>query len=297
MNLFLLLFPDLALIAIGFILSRKVDWGSDLWPGIEKLTYYVLFPALLFHAIVRNPVQWGLARDLVVGVLLVVAAAALAGSLAGILLRPPALRMASSGQCAYRFNSYVAMALAQRLGGTEGLALCALCLGVAVPVVNVLAVSSLARHTRAGLMTEWLRNPLILATLAGLLASWAGLSLPEPTDALLSRIGAAALGLGLMSVGAGIRITGVSGDHALIAWLTAVKLLLAPAVALAAGTWLGLEPAAHTVLVIFGAVPTASAAYILANRMGGDGPFVALCIAVSTFAAVLTLPLWLSVIV
>ncbi len=297
MNLFLLLFPDLALIAIGFVLSRKADWGSDLWPGIEKLTYYVLFPALLFHAIVRNPVQWSLARDLVAGVLLVVAAAALAGALAGIVLKPPALRMASSGQCAYRFNSYVAMALSQRLGGTEGLALCALCMGVAVPVVNVLAVSSLARHTRAGLLTEWLRNPLILATLAGLLAAWAGLRLPEPTDALLSRIGAAALGLGLMSVGAGIRIGGVSGDHALVAWLTAVKLLLAPAVAWAAGSWLGLAPTAHTVLVIFGAVPTASAAYILANRMGGDGPFVALCIAVSTFAAVLTLPFWLSFIV
>jgi len=297
MNLFLLLFPDLALIAIGFVLSRKVDWGSDLWPGIEKLTYYVLFPALLFHAIVRNPVQWDLARDLVVGVLAVIAAAATMGAAARLLLRPPALRIASSGQCAYRFNSYVAMALAQRLGGTEGLALCAVCLGVAVPVVNVLAVSALARHTRAGLMTEWLRNPLILATVAGLLAASADVSLPEPVDALLSRIGAAALGLGLMSVGAGIRLTGVGGDRGLVAWLTAVKLMVAPAAALAAGWWLELEPLARTVLVVFGAVPTASAAYILANRMGGDGPFVALCIAVSTFAAVLTLPFWLSVIV
>ena len=297
MNLFLLLFPDLALIAIGFVLSRKVDWGGDLWPGIEKLTYYVLFPALLFHAIVRNPVQWDLARDLVVGVLAVIAAAATKGAAARLLLRPPALRIASSGQCAYRFNSYVAMALAQRLGGTEGLALCAVCLGVAVPVVNVLAVSALARHTRAGLMTEWLRNPLILATVAGLLAASADVSLPEPVDALLSRIGAAALGLGLMSVGAGIRLTGVGGDRGLVAWLTAVKLMVAPAAALAAGWWLELEPLARTVLVVFGAVPTASAAYILANRMGGDGPFVALCIAVSTFAAVLTLPFWLSVIV
>jgi malonate transporter len=297
MNLFLLLFPDLALIAIGFVLSRKADWGSDLWPGVEKLTYYVLFPALLFHAIVRNPVQWDLARDLALGVLLVIAAAASAGSLARYLFRPPALRLASSVQCAYRFNSYVAMALSQRLGGTEGLALCAVCLGIAVPVVNVLAVNALARHTRAGLMTEWLRNPLILATLAGLLAAAAGLKLPEPVDALLTRVAAAALGLGLMSVGAGISLAGAGGDRALVAWLCAVKLLVAPAAALAAGQWLGLAPLAQTVLVVFGAVPTASAAYILANRMGGDGPFVAWCITACTFLAVLTLPLWLSVIV
>lgn len=297
MNLFFLLFPDLALIAIGFVLSRKVDWGTDLWSGLEKLTYFVLFPALLFHAIVRNPVRWDLARDLVAGVLLVIAAAALMGSLARYLLKPPALRMASSVQCAYRFNSYVAMALSQRLGGTEGLALCAVCLGIAVPVVNVLAVSSLARHTRAGLLAEWLRNPLILATFAGLLAAWAGVTMPEPVDTLLTRIGAAALGIGLMTVGAGIRLTGVAGDRALVAWLSAVKLLVAPAAALAAGGWLGLTPMAQTVLLVFAAVPTASAAYILANRMGGDGPFVALCITTSTLLAVLTLPAWLSLVV
>lgn len=294
MNLFFLLFPDLALIAMGFVLSRKVDWGPDLWPGIEKLTYYVLFPALLFHAIVRNPVQWSLARDLVGGVLLCVAAAVFAGSLARHVLKPPALRMASSGQCAYRFNSYVAMALSERFGGAEGLALCAVCLGVAVPVVNVLAVSALARHSRSGLLTEWLKNPLILATMGGLAAAAAGLVLPEPIETLFTRTGAAALGIGLMTVGAGIRLTGVSGDRALIAWLATVKLVVSPAAALAAGHWLGLAPLAQSILLIFAAVPTASSAYILANRMGGDGPFVALCITASTLLAVITLPIWLS---
>jgi predicted permease len=295
MNPFLLLLPDIALIAIGFALSRKADWGSDLWPGIEKLTYYALFPALLFGSLVRNPVQWSIARDLGLGVLAVIAASALAGSLARPALRPPGLRLASSLQCAYRFNSYVAMAVSQRLGGSEGLALCAVCLGIAIPVVNMLAVGSLARHSRAGLLAEWLRNPLILATVAGLLAASAGFTLPESLDTLLSRMGAAAIGLGLMSVGAGLRVTAVGSDRALVAWLCAAKLLVAPAAAMAAGTWLGLDPTARMVLLVFGAVPTASSAYILANRMGGDGPFVALCITVSTLAAVLTLPLWLTV--
>ncbi len=287
--------PDIALIAIGFALSRKADWGADLWPGIEKLTYYALFPALLFGSLVRNPVQWSIARDLGLGVLAVIVAAALAGSLARPALRPPALRLASSLQCAYRFNSYVAMAVSQRLGGSEGLALCAVCLGIAIPVVNMLAVSALARHSRAGLLAEWLRNPLILATLAGLLAAWAGFTLPESLDTLLTRMGAAAIGLGLMSVGAGLRVTAIGSDRALVAWLCAAKLLVAPAAAMAAATWLGLDPTARMVLLVFGAVPTASSAYILANRMGGDGPFVALCITVSTLAAVLTLPLWLTV--
>ena len=286
--------PDIALIAIGFALSRKADWGPDLWPGIEKLTYYALFPALLFGSLLRNPVQWTLARDLGLGVLAVIAAAAVVGALARPVLRPPDLRMSSALQCAYRFNSYVAMAISQRLGGSEGLALCAVCLGIAIPVVNVLAVGSLARHSRAGLVTEWLSNPLILATVAGLLAAWSGFVLPESLDTLLSRMGAAAIGLGLMSVGAGLQVTTIGNDRALVAWLCAAKLLVAPAAALAVGGWLELDPTARMVLLVFGAVPTASSAYILANRMGGDGPFVALCITGSTLAAVLTLPLWLT---
>src|SRR5690606_27419735 len=98
-------------------------------------------------------------------------------------------------------------------------------------------VSSLARHTRAGLLTEWARNPLIIATVAGLLAASAGLVLPEPIDTLFTRTGAAALGIGLMTVGAGIRLTGVAGDRALVAWLATVKLVVSPAAALAAGHW------------------------------------------------------------
>ncbi len=296
MNLFLLLFPDIALIALGFVLSRRADWGADLWSGVEKLVYYVLFPTLLFQSIIRNPLQWSDARGMVFGVLVVIAATALLGWLARPALAPAALRHASSVQCAFRFNSYILLALSQRLAGTEGLALCAVCIGTAVPVCNLLAVSAMARHSRAGLLTEWSRNPLILATVAGLIGAAAGLRLPEPADTLLARLGAAALALGLMTVGAGIRLTGLIGDRRLVVWITAVKLVAGPLAALAAAHWLELGTAARTVLVIFGAVPTASAAYVLANRMGGDGPFVALCVTASTLVAALTLPLWLALL-
>ena len=48
--------------------------------------------------------------------------------------------------------------------------------------------------------------------------------------------------------------------------------------------------------MLFGALPTASSAYILAMRMGGDGPGVAWLISASTLAAMVTLPLWLTLL-
>ncbi|MGE0800779.1 MAG: AEC family transporter [Lautropia sp.] len=297
MNLLLVLFPDLTLIAIGFALSRSVDWGADLWSGIEKLVYYVLFPVLLFHSIVRYPPQWSEARPLALGVLGVIAVAAALGWLARPVLRPAALRHASAVQCAFRFNSYLLLALAQRVVGPEGLALSAVCIGTAVPVCNTLAVSALAPHSRASLLGEWLRNPLIIATVAGSIAASAGLRLSEPVETLLGRLGVAALTLGLLTIGAAIRPASLAGDRWLIGWLTAVKLLAAPLAALGLGAALDLATSARAVLLLFAAVPTAPGAYVLASRMGGDGPFVAVCITTSIIAAAVTLPFWLAWIV
>ena len=288
-----LIFPDLALIALGFVLSRTMKWGADLWPGLEKLVYHVLFPALLFQSIVHNPARWDVTRDLIGGVLIVVAAGMAVSFLARPLLRADPLRHASAAQCAYRFNSYIMLALAQRFGGTEGVALCALCIGVAVPVVNFLAVHSLARHRQTNPVREWLTNPLIIATVGGLIVAALGWRLPGPADALASRIGSAALALGLMSVGAGLQIRGLEQGRLLLLWFAGTKLLVTPAVALLAGRWLDLTPAAMSALMVFAVVPPSAAAYVLATRMGGDGPFVAAVISMTTLASVATMPLWL----
>jgi predicted permease len=69
-----------------------------------------------------------------------------------------------------------------------------------------------------------------------------------------------------------------------------------PVFALLLVTVLELDTAAAQIVVMFTAMPTASSAYILATRMGGDGPYVAFLISVSMVASLVTLPLWLSLV-
>jgi hypothetical protein len=294
MSTLLLLLPDLSLILAGYLLYRHVDWGDAFWVGVEKLVYYVLFPALLFHAIVHNRIDPGAAAPFVLGVAVVVAVGIALGYLGRLVVPVESRRFASAVQCAFRFNSYVALALSQRLGGEAGLALCAIVVAIAVPMCNVAAVWGLARHSEHGLVRELLRNPLLLATLAGLAGNLLGLELPDPVSAFLGRLGAAALALGLIAVGAGLRPSGAGGDRPFAVYATLVKLVAMPLAALLVGAALGLPPLARQVLVLFGAMPTASAAYILANRMGGDGAYVAWLITLSTLGSVLALPFWLS---
>ncbi len=304
MNTIALLYPDLALIAFGFALRRWAGWETAFWSGLERMVYFVLFPALLFNSILRTPLTLGSAAPAVSITLAAVLLGIVLSYAARRALRAPAKQFASGAQCGFRFNSYVALALSQRIGGEPGLALCAVIVGFVVPLANVGAVYPLARHAGTGFVRELVRNPLIIATVSGMIGNIIGLELPQVVAATVTRLGSAALALGLLAVGAGLSFSDSfepdqsirRGTRQLTAWFTAVKLLAMPAFALLLVTVLELDTAAAQIVVMFTAMPTASSAYILATRMGGDGPFVAFLISVSMVASLVTLPLWLSLV-
>ncbi len=290
----LLLLPDFAMIALGFVLCRYTALNRPVWDAVERLVYFLLFPALLFLSIVRHPLPGAAALQLAgIGAALVAVAVSLAYALRLWPGVNPLLH-ASGAQTAFRFNTYLALALAERLGGAPGLAAVAVLISVCVPLVNVAAVWPLARQGGQGLARELARNPLILATVGGLIFNALGLTLPGLAVTLVQRISAAALPLGLMAVGAGLRMGALREGPGLAAALMTIRHLLFPAWAITLVWWLGLEPALASVVVIFAAVPTASTSYVLAVRMGGHGPYVAGLVTLSTLLAMPGLPLALA---
>ena len=292
----LLLLPDFLLIVLGFALCRWTALNRPVWDAAERLVYYLLFPVLLFNSILKSPLQPGQTATLAassVGTVAIGIVLALAlGRWPGVDTR----LHASGAQTVYRFNSFIALALAERLGGPQGLAWMALNIALCVPLCNVAAVWPLARHGGHSYGRELLRNPLILSTLAGLVANLVGLKFPEAMATTLQRIGLAALPLGLMAVGAGLRLGGLNAAPRLAATLMLLRHAVLPAVAVGLTAVLALPPDQRTIVVLFAAVPTASSAYVLAARMGGDGVYVAGLVTLSTLLGALSIPLWLAVI-
>ena len=286
----LLLLPDFALIALGYVICHHTPLNRPVWDGAERLVYFLLFPCLLFQAIVRTPIH---VADMLslggLGLAIVGSGIALSYALSHVPWVDPLLH-ASGAQTAFRFNSYVALALAERLAGDPGVAWQALLAAVCVPVCNVAAVWPLARHGGQGYLRELARNPLILATLAGLVCNLGGLQLPELASVTLSRIGAAALPLGLMAVGAGLRFGALRAGPGLASALMAICHVALPLVAITLVLWLKLPAPQQAVIVAFAAMPTASSAYVLATRMGGNGGYVAGLVTVSTLLAMVGLP-------
>jgi predicted permease len=164
---------------------------------------------------------------------------------------------------------------------------------VVVPIGNSAAVTALARGAKTGVLREIAQNPLILATAGGLVFNQLGGDLPEPLWVFLTRLGNASVALGLIAVGASLKFAAARYAK-LITLLMAIKHLLMPAVAFGLVLWLGTSGVARGMPVIFLACPTASSAYILAARMGGDPEAAAVTVSASTVAGMLILPFWVA---
>jgi predicted permease len=203
---------------------------------------------------------------------------------------------AAAAQVGFRFNSFIGLALAERLAGSEGLLLIAVLIGFCVPLFNIAAVWPMARQAQSGFLRELVRNPLILATASGLVANLLGFRMPEVLEPSLSRIGAASLALGLMSAGAGMQLGSLRQGKLLSASVLLIKHLLMPLMALGLALLFGLNPTQSTILLAFAALPTASTCYVLAARMGYNGPYVAGLVTLSTLAGMLSLPFALGVL-
>lgn len=295
-----LLFPDFSLILCGYLLCRFTALNRKVWEPIESLVYFFLFPVLLFHSIVRTPLEWQSATHMMgAGLTLGVVGIALAYSLPKwpLLGQHVDSRLhAASAQIGFRFNSFIVLALVDRVAGPQGMPLVAVLIGVCVPLFNVGAVYPMARHGQQGFLRELVRNPLIIATVSGLLFNIAGLSIPDWLQPTTHRIGQASLALGLMAAGAGMQLGSMVQAKSLAVAVLSLKHLGLPVLALGVAIAWQLDPTQTLVLLMFSAVPTASSCYVLAARMGYDGPYVAGLVTLSTALGVLSLPLALGVL-
>ncbi|ATF19282.1 AEC family transporter [Phaeobacter gallaeciensis] len=289
--------PDVMIIALGMLLGRVFE--SNLWPALDKLCFYVFFPALMFTAAAARPI--GIEDIASIGVAVWV----LMGL--GLVLALPLRRLgpvsfldfAGVWQTAWRFNAGLAFVVAQALP-PEAAALMAVAIGLAVPLANVLAVGALAHgagQTVVPVFKSIVINPFFLASSAGLLVGTTGHPLPYTAELALERLADVAIPAALLSIGASLNLRVLSGLDGLTGGVHLIKLVLLPVCAFGLAKVMELSETQTPVIVLFGALPTAAAAQTLAARFGADQSAPAAIIAQSTGLACMTLPVWIALVV
>lgn len=295
MELAYLILPDCLLVATGWFLRNNIKFTPEFFNGLEKLVYFLLFPALLIYSIITTPITLSKAGNLLAICFLLAFLGYCLVLLLKKYLQTDSTSISSGGQCAYRFNSYIGLSLAPSIAGQDSLATMAILIGFSVPIVNILAVYSIAKQQGGRVLSELFKNPLVISTLIGLTLNLSGLSLPTPLTITLHKLGQSTIPLGLICVGAALMLRAGARQTALILWLSAIRLLIMPILAIALAFIFGLSMSSSQTLLLFSALPTATASYILAVRMGGNGLLVASIISIGTVISVVTLPLWLGI--
>ncbi|SDK01129.1 AEC family transporter [Billgrantia gudaonensis] len=291
--------PLFLLILLGALLGRLKQPGGDFWPQLERLIYYLLFPAMLVATLATanvSQVPIGRLAAVLLGALLIFSV---------VLWRlrhrlaPDGATFTSLFQGAIRFNTYVGVAGAAALHGAPGATVAAVAVALMVPVINVLCVlcfiaaGTLGSSSLGKSLAALVRNPLILACLAGIALNLSGVGLPGWSQATVELLGRAALPLGLVAVGVALRPQALIRHDRGIWVANLVKLVVLPAMVLTLAWVAGLDPVSRDVALLFAALPTATSAYILARQLGGDSELMAALITGQTLLAMLTLPLWL----
>ena len=295
--------PVMLVIAFGFA-ARASGLVSEVHVGgIERVTYVILFPTLLFSNLSQarfdGPEVWLLGLMMAATQLLISLASWPLFTRSG--LSGPAATSAYQG--AIRFNTYIALGLVVALHGAAGVQAASVPLALVIIIVNLFCVAMLARHGERpegapppSMLRGIATNPLILASVAGLAVNPLHIDWPGPVDTVFGWFSTAAIGLGLFAVGAGLRpITG-RGSVGAIVGANAVSLIAKPALFVGLAVLAGLPLTMLGIGLLCMAAPTASSGYILARQMGGDAPLMAQIVTFGTLASAVTVTLWLLVL-
>jgi malonate transporter len=302
LDVVLSLVPVFSLIALGAVLRRMNLLQEEGWAALERLTYFVLFPPMMFMSIIEG--SFAGADALALGQVLAGAVVTMA---ALMLLTRPLLakdgpQFSSLFQAGIRWNGYVALGVIAGLWGQQGMGLAAVGFAVLVPINNVLSVLILSRYASSTpasvgrIARSIAANPLIISTVLAIILVQAGVRISEPVSQTLNLLGDATIALGLICVGAALDIGAMRAAKLPLALGTVLRLAVMPAITFGLCNAIGLHGMPLQVAMLCVAAPVATSSYILARQLGGDARLMANIVTLTTLLSLVTIPLtiWLT---
>lgn len=292
------LFPVLALIVSG-VLLRYFSWTDKTFlQTADRLVYFICFPLLLFWKIGSASYEQGIDWNYCLAALLAILLVFL---LSLILFKPcgvTAYKAGSFCQSCFRFNTYIGVAVILGSFGDEGLAYFGLLIGIVIPIINVLSVSVLiwnsgintSHRERFGIASKaLLTNPPILGCLAGLAYSQLFNGFAVFIENTLQLISTVSLPLALISIGGTLSFAGVSNHLKLSSVAAVVKLCILPLIGYLFFRIFGVTGLALQVGLVFFALPTSTAIYVLSAQLNSDTELASSSIVLSTVLSAISL--------
>ncbi len=293
--LFETLIPIFILIILGYIFKRISFPHVEFWKYLDKFNYFVLFPSLLIYKLSTAKIENFQSLDFVYITAFSILFVALFLIIYNRYFPSSNSGFTSIFQGGIRFNTYVYLALIDALFHDKGVVAAAFLITFMIPLLNLLSIGSFAYYVNESKVTfisflqSIFTNPLILACFFGGGLNFLDITLPTVINSTLAIISQSALPLGLLSVGVGLHFTNLYTMKKEIFISSFAKLFLLPLLILILGKLFYLESFYLAIIVIFGSIPTATSAYILAKELGGDTKLISSIISFQTIISIISI--------
>ena len=285
------LFPVFSLLLIGSLLKRLKLTNEMFLKLSDRLVYFIFFPVLLFWKIGGAKTDGFVDWPMCIAAFVSIAVTYMISALALKLFKISDYKAGSFSQGCYRFNTYIGMAIIFYAFGEEGIKHFGILIGLAIPFINILAVSTLIWYSgkttssghRLGIFfKEIFTNPLVLSCAAGLAYSRIMGSFPAYIDNTFRLISAAALPLALISIGGALSMKGLRGNIGISIVASIIKLLVLPLVGFFILKEFQVTGLSFNVAMIFFTLPTSASIYVLSSQLNSDTELASSAIVFST---------------
>ncbi len=294
--------PVFLLVVLGAFLKRWRLIDRDMWNGLEQLGFFVLFPSLLFTTLANAEFSGMAAGRIADGSIGSVTAIAAVLALCWPLFRAAGVSaptFTSVFQTSTRWNAFIALAIAEKLYGAQSLTLVALVATLIIIPINLYNIGMLVwfgggTRSLKTFAQKILTNPMIIGSVLGVAVNLLGIEIYKPLMQTVEMVADTSLSLGLIMVGAGLKLADALKPRPLTLLPVVLKLVFMPLVMTGAAYALGMRGEPLLTIAMGASVPTAMNGYVLAKQMGGDAPFYAAVATLQTIASFFTIPMVLA---
>jgi len=294
--------PIFSIIAIGYLFRRKGIIRETAVPELNSIAYYLGLTALVFTSIVKYDLKEifniGIIKTLYLTFAIFIVIVFLSIYFLKINNKAKGAMAVSSFRCNMAF---VGIPIIISAFGDIAAAKTAIIIAFMTPVNVIFAIIFFkmlggdgTRKNYGRIFLDFIRDPILIASVLGIVFSYFRLVIPDPIMNLLNILAGLAVPLALVTIGASFRFSHIKKNLRFLIPASFLKLLVEPFIAYFIGRYVFRMGALDvSIIVVLFAMPLAVAAYIMGKEYGSDSDFLSSSLIISTVSSAFTLTLWL----
>lgn len=289
--------PLFFLMVIGYVLVHHTKLADkELCSKANALVFKVFLPCMLFKNIYQSDIRTQIDTELC----LFAAGSLLLLFVLLCFLVPKVVKKENQQgvviQGIFRSNYVIfGVAVVENMYGPENTVTAAVLSAILVPMYNFLAVIALSvfgerrEHDWKKILGNILKNPLIIASVLGILFSYFGIHMPKAAETTLGDLAKLATPIAFLILGGDFDFSKVKGNLRMVGGVVGVKMVVLPLLTIPVMIGMGYRDAELLSALLAYQTPVAVSSYIMAQQAGADEQLAGQLVVFSSAASIMTL--------